>query len=332
MKKSLVLVLTLMLAVVCLLTGCIGNPKTPEPTPKVPGVPEEPAPATTKVDVTEKKGRDYTTITFGRYPKAELDEKKDADAIEALGKLPETEMDAVTGYFTYNEKQYQKEILIVKDPETGLDVTEVHWFEVAPITWIVLEDTGDKLFVIAEENVNAVQYNKTPEATNWGLSTLRDWLNGLNEYKNGINFYNSAFTAEEKSVIVTQDITTEKNPLHDTASGDAVKDRVSLLSVEQIENSDAWADGLFKADKEDLTLGRAAGNTEYALFKGAAPHISYDRKNSSWYWLRNSGVGEEFATYVDELGNTQEAGYKVSFSQNSVRPTLLLDKANLNIQ
>ena len=129
MKKSFVLILTLMLAVVCLFTGCLGGEKTPEPTPKVPGVPEEPAAATTKVDVTEKKGRDYTTITFGRYPNKELTEKKDADVIEALGKLPETEMDATTGYFTYNEKQYQKELLIVKDPVTGNDVTEVHWFE-----------------------------------------------------------------------------------------------------------------------------------------------------------------------------------------------------------
>ncbi|MBE7056291.1 MAG: hypothetical protein E7388_02465 [Ruminococcaceae bacterium] len=328
MKKSLIVIMAVIMVVTCLFAGCEKKPEEPVVTPKVAGVPEEPAAPTTKVEVDEKKGKDYTTIEFGRYPSTELDAKKDADIIEALGKLAESEADAKTGYFTYKDTQYQKEIKIVKD-EDGLDVTEVHWFEVEPISWIVLEEKDGKLFVIAEENVNAVPFNKTPEDTNWAISTLRDWLNGLNEYKNTFNFYNCAFTAEEQSVIVTQDITTAKNADYNTESGEAVKDRVSILSVEQIEDSKKWADGLFNEDKDELTLGRACGNTEYSLFKGAAAHISYDRKNSSWYWLRNSGANAKQATYVNEMGNTISAGYTVSFPQNGVRPTLVLDTANI---
>ena len=332
MKKLLFVVLALIIAMTCLFAGCEGG-KEPEPTPKVAGVPEEPAAATKKIDVKEKKSKDYTTIEFGRYPSVELDNKKDAKLIADLNKIEDGQMDKTTGYYTYKDEFYQKEIKMVKDEE-GVDVPEAHWFKVEPIKWIVLEESGSKIKVIAEENVLAVPFNTTTEDTNWALSSLRDWLNALNDSKNAINFYNSAFTADEKAVIVTQDIKTENNPQYkDVTSGEAVKDRVSLLSIEDFENNPKWADGLFKENKKDgLTLDRAASNTEYAIFKGAAPAESYDRKNSSWYWLRNSGVNNQYAAYVNEMGTVIPAGYNVGFSQISVRPVIVLDANNLNIK
>ncbi len=321
MKKSLVIVLALIMAMTCLFAGCDSSSGSGS-AGKVAGVPEEPGAAKNKVDVKEKKGKEYTTIEFGRYPATELNEKKNADLIASLNEIPENEKDSVTGYFTYEDKQYQKEIKIIKD-EDGLDVEEIHWFEVSPIKWIVLDEADGKMLVVAEENVTAMGLTAKPEDTNWGVSDLRNWLNALNEYKDTTNFYNSAFNEDEKATIVTQDIKTGDK-------GDAVKDRVTLLSVEDFEND--WADGLFEADKDGLTLGRACGNTEYAKFKGVVATNNYDRNNSSWYWLRNNGISAQHAAYVSEMGDVVPAGYTVSFPQMGVRPVLLLDANNLNVK
>lgn len=327
MKKSLVLVLAFVLAITCLFAGC-GNS---EPEAKVAGVPEEPAAAKNKVDVTQKEGKKYTTIEFGRYPSKELDSKKDADLIEKLGGLSDDKKDSVTGYYTYEDKLYQKEIKIVKDEE-GVDTEELHWFEVEPIKWIVLEESDGKMLVMAEQNVMAMPYNSVPEDTNWAVSTLRDWLNNLNDYKGKINFYNSAFNEDEKAVIKTQEIKTEANSRYkDVASGEDVKDRVTLLSISDLDNEE-FANGLFEADKEEMTFGKAAGNTEYAIFKGVVAASSYEESNSSWYWLRNIGRDAQNAALVNELGDVILEGYTVSFPRIGVRPVILLDANNLNIK
>lgn len=331
MKKSLIVLIAVIMAVTCLFAGCESEPTEPVVTPKVAFVPDEPAAATENVDVVKTEAKEFMTIEFGRYPADELTEKNDADLIAALNKLSEDKKDATTGYFTYEDAEYCKEIKIVKNEETGVDETIITWFKVMPITWYVLDESDGKMFVIAAENVSAVPFNETAEDTNWGISTLRDWLNGLGDYANTTNFYNSAFNDAEKSVILTQEISTEANPDYKTESGDDVKDRVSMLSIEDLKKCDEWSNDCFVADEDGVVTARSCGNTDYALYKGSAAVISYVARNSSWYWLRNSGSFAQNAAYVNELGITMEAGYTVSFPQIGVRPTLVLDTTHLNI-
>lgn len=240
MKKSLIVLIALMLTFTCLFAGCSSDPKEPAATPKTALTPDEPAAPSDKIEVSVKKGKEYKEMVFGRFP---ADAVKDEDLIDSLNAIPDTERDSVTGYYTYEDTQYQKEFVIEKDPETKQDITVIYWFEVQPITWYVLDESDGKIMLTAKENVDARRFNETLENTNWGISTLRDWLNGMGEYAGkNTSFYNSAFTAEEQSIIVTQDITTEANPKYGTAGGDAVKDRVTILSIEDLDKASSWSE------------------------------------------------------------------------------------------
>lgn len=323
MKKSLIVMVVLMLTFTCLFAGCNGGGKEPAATPKTALTPEEPAAPSNKIDVPVSEGREYKEMEFGRFPSEEVN---DEDLIKSLNALADTERDSTTGYYTYDGKQYQKEFVIEKDSETKQDVTVIYWFEVNPITWYVLDESDGKIMLIAKKNVDARKYNETLENTNWGISTLREWLNGLGEYKGDTtSFYNSAFTAEEQSIIITQDITTEANPKYGTSGGDAVKDRVTILSIEDLDKSSSWSEKAFAPGEDGDVSLRACSNTDYALFKGAADEVSYALRASSWQWLRNMGSYEQNAAFIAESGITMGAGYVVTFNQVGVRPVIVLN-------
>ena len=323
MKKSLIVLMVLMLAFTCLFAGCSGGSEEPVATPKTALTPDEPAAPSNKIDIPVNSGREYREMEFGRFPSEEVD---DEELIKSLNALADTERDSTTGYYTYDGKQYQKEFVIEKDPETKTDITVIYWFEVNPISWYVLDESDGKIMLIAKKNIDARKFNETLENTNWGISTLRDWLNGMGTYKGETpSFYNSAFTAEEQSIIVTQDITTGANPKYGTAGGDAVKDRVTILSIEDLDQSSSWSEKAFAPGKDDDVSLRACGNTDYALFKGAADEVSYALRSSSWQWLRNMGSYEQNAAYISESGHTMNAGYVVTFNQIGVRPVIVLN-------
>ena len=330
MKKSLIVLMVLMLTVTCLFAGCKGGSSEPVSTPKTALTPDEPAAPSNKIDVTMKKSKEYKEMTFGRFP---ADQVKDEKLIESLNALPDSERDSVTGYYTYNDTLYQKEFVIEKDPETMKDITVIYWFEVDPITWYVLDESDGKIMLISKYNVDARKFNETLENTNWGVSTLRNWLNGLGDYTGSTtSFYNSAFTADEQSVILTQDITTDANPKYGTSGGDAVKDRVTILSIEDLDKSSSWTEDSFAPDKDGDVSLRACGNTDYAIFNGAADEVSYALRSSSWQWLRNMGSYEQNAAFIAESGLTMGAGYVVTFDQVGARPVIVLNADYINVK
>lgn len=330
MKRSLIVLIVLMLTVTCLFAGCNGGDKQPKATPKTALTPDEPTAPSNKIDVSVKKGKEYKELVFGRFP---ADEVQDKGLIESLNALPDTDRDSTTGYYTYENKQYQKEFVIEKDPKTKNDITVIYWFEVNPITWYVLDESDGKIMLVAKSNVDARKFNETLEDTNWGVSTLRNWLNGMGEYKGETtSFYNSAFTAEEQSIILTQDITTASNPKYNTSGGDAVKDRVTILSIEDLDKSSSWSEKSFAPDEEGNVSLRACANTDYALFKGAANEASYVLRSSSWQWLRNMGSYAQNAALITESGMTMGAGYVVTFDQIGVRPVIVLNGDYVNVK
>ena len=320
MKKSLVLLLALIMSVGLILAGCGG-----EPEPEI-YTPSEPAPATSNIAVNYNAGAYYTEIQFGKYPQSE---EMDLDTLNALDAL--TAPDSITGYYTYNNKEYAKIEVEKEDKETGQKKIINFWYIVEPITWYVLNEANNQMLVIAASDLDCMKYNETLRNTDWAHCTLRNWLSGMGEYE-GKGFYNAAFTAEEQSVIITQEHTTENNPRYTLVDEDgtpiapvSVKDRVSLLSVEQLDNEcPNWSVASFK----DTSL-RACPGTAYATKKGAAVMTSFVLRTSSWWWLRNTGSYEQNAVYVSENGETALAGYTVSFNQIGVRPVILLDATHI---
>ena len=99
------------------------------------------------------------------------------------------------------------------------------------IDWIVLENTGEELFIISKYCLAGKTWSegyKFNEKYNvWKYSTLRTWLND--------EFYNDAFATEDSQIIKTSKL--ENNDfkiwgnLHD--GGGPTEDKVFLLSADE---------------------------------------------------------------------------------------------------
>ena len=100
------------------------------------------------------------------------------------------------------------------------------------IIWRVIDIKNGKLFLLSEEVIEDMLYNKEPEAVTWETCDLRKWLNN--------DFYNTAFSNKEKSMI---EMTRNHNPdvytpngLYSAAGGRETEDLIFILSAEEIIN------------------------------------------------------------------------------------------------
>ena len=140
-----------------------------------------------------------------------------------------------------------------------------------PIEWQVLAKDGDKVLVISKYALNTQQYNTELEEAKWETCTLRTWLNEA--------FLNEAFSEAEQSMIQTTEVSADKNPDYSTDPGNATKDKIFVLSVNE-------ANEYFASDEARMCVP-----TAYAIANGA--YIS-DRSNvdgaaTCQWWLRSPG-------------------------------------------
>ena len=138
-----------------------------------------------------------------------------------------------------------------------------------PITWTVLSVEGNKALVISEYSLDTLSYGKAMDISeyqksgfSWKTSALRTWLNST--------FINAAFSAQEKQIILSIDLTTE-----DAAGKVKTTDRVFVLSI-------AEADRYFRS--------QAAMNckvTEFAKSKLKADSNAVSSEGYCLWWLRD---------------------------------------------
>jgi len=168
------------------------------------------------------------------------------------------------------------------------------------IEWIVLERDGNKVLVVTEYCIEWLPFHNTFTKVGWKDSSIRSWLNNT--------FLNEAFTAQEKSSIIS---TQHTNPdFYDDSESErnwrgTTTDRVFLLSSGE-------ADRYFSSDSE-----RRAEGTEYACNKG---------KSASWYWWLRSANNIEYAGFVSE----GELGYGEEVDRNmGIRPAMWIDISSM---
>ncbi len=155
-----------------------------------------------------------------------------------------------------------------------------------PIEWRVLEIKDDKALVITEYLLEPRVYNIEMEDVTWEDSSLRKWLNG--------DFYDTAFSAKEKSHIQTVTIQNPDNPLYGTPGGNDTEDNVFCLSLEEVQ--------IYFADTND----RMAALTDYAISRGASVNEDNKLENgmkTGWWWLRTPASSANRAAEVDCFGN-----------------------------
>ena len=177
-----------------------------------------------------------------------------------------------------------------------------------PIEWQVLESDGATATVISRYILDTRVYNTRFEKTSWETCTLRQWLNE--------DFLNAAFDATEQARLETVDVTADVNSDYPTRPGNDTRDRVYLLSMEEVRR-------YFATDEERVCLPTAT----------AVAHGAWvDEKNgASWWWLRTPGDGWDHAVRVYSPGTILNRGYNVNADSCGVRPVVRLSLAGLSV-
>ena len=155
--------------------------------------------------------------------------------------------------------------------------------------WRVLDDSG---FLFSEDLLETKAYHDTLSGITWENCTLRSYLNGQ-------TFLNSNFTGTEQDAIKDTSVTNDSNPDYSTAGGNNTTDKLFLLSLAEVRN------------------------TDYGFGSDAT------RAASSWWWLRSPGCFGDFAACVYNDGSVGSIGYRVYDVTGSVRPALNLNLSSV---
>ncbi len=172
------------------------------------------------------------------------------------------------------------------------------------IEWVVLDKEDDRMLVISRYALDNQRFNSSRVSVTWETSSLREWLNST--------FYDDAFSESEKQLILTSNITADKNPDYSTDQGNDTEDNIFLLSISE-------ANKYFSSDSS-----RQCKATNYTYSKGA---FKSDNNSNCWWWLRTSGGSPAHTSCVSDVGRVYNGGYYISSDIYAVRPAFWI---NLN--
>ncbi len=184
-----------------------------------------------------------------------------------------------------------------------------------PIEWRVLQNSGSRLFLFADKNLDCKAYNDSNTSVTWDSCTLHDWLNG----GSGGNFYQEAFSGKERQAIATTSVIAQANPYYPaTPFGGNTNDKVFLLSIQELAET---AYGF-------TNVGRnITSNTTYATSQGA-----HDYSGNGIWWLRSPGSVDYSAVFVRYDGFVGLHGNYVDDQNDegdAVRPAFNLDLSSV---
>ena len=162
---------------------------------------------------------------------------------------------------------------------------------ITDIEWLILKNEENKVLLISKDALDCQKYNESNADTTWEACSLRKWLNET--------FLNSAFSAEEKNMILSMPVAADKNHSYSMPSGGDTIDRIFLLDSTE-------ANLYFNS-----VSARACQGTEYCQAKAGA--------GQGKCWLRSPGA------YVSEDGYVNFGGRSVFSSMNFVRPAMWID-------
>ena len=176
-----------------------------------------------------------------------------------------------------------------------------------PVEWQVLDVKNvnnvkfTKALVISKYGLINHEYNEECSDVTWETCTLRKWLNDT--------FIKDIFSPEEIKAVLLSDVSADKRPWYNTNQGNDTKDKLFLLSIEEVEQ-------YFNSDEK-----RQCKPTEYAINNGA---LVYDYEHCCW-WLRSVGDYNYIAANVREDGSIVTDDGEVDADNASVRPAFWLD-------
>ena len=199
-----------------------------------------------------------------------------------------------------------------------------------PIEWEILSKENGKALLISKYVLDCQPYNtEDVDDVTWETCSLRKWLNS--------DFLNSAFDKTEKSQIPEVELDNTDNPYYGTKGGNSTKDRIFVLSVDEISKYYSFDTRNTKErpGHSDEVIVKA---TSYAYSKGVydawITESDYNQyfKDSyesdiigspcvSW-WLRSPGKYGKYKCFVCDFGLVGWYGRDVEHGDVGVRPAL----------
>jgi hypothetical protein len=219
--------------------------------------------------------------------------------------------------------------------DNGFTAGTTYYFNIEPVEWRVLENSGGELFLLSEQNLDVKPYDKdnANKAVTWETSTIRSWLNGYTANQGGApalnlyteSFIGTAFDSKENAAIAVTAVNNPDNPTYGTSGGNPTTDKIFLLSIQEVRNTPYGFDGDLAAPDS----ARIARNTAYTANK---PYTHASGVADVW-WLRSPGIIGIFAANVLDgvldYSGANPGGGSVDGLAGAVRPALKLNLSSV---
>ena len=194
-----------------------------------------------------------------------------------------------------NYEEKMSKLSALKDSKEGDSIEFGNYY--GNTEWIVLKREGDILTLLSKDCINQKPYNTEYEDVTWETCSLRKWLNE--------EYINEAFDGIEQQLIEETVIENPDNSEYGTEGGNDTKDKIFLLSLEEVEE--------YFLD-EDSRVAEYFGDTE----------------GCCWWWLRSPGDRSDGAADVGSDGSVYCYGDDVYYVNGAVRPAFNLNLSNLS--
>lgn len=251
---------------------------------------------------------DWDYIYFGSYPQTEV--TGEALTSEIIKASYDENGDAWV-----NDVKYRRISKSDTNNDQYFGEHKYRYFKWENMKWRVLQKNDSTLFLMADQGIDCKDYHALGADISWENSTMRHWLNK--------DFYDMAFSNDEQKAIVKQMIVNEDNSNYGTEGGNNTKDKVFLLSMEEVINPSY---GFCKRD--DLkSLTHMMKATDYAHAMGAYVNSNVYQGNC-WWWLRSSGYTTFHAVYVGCYGLVRLDGDYIDAYDKTCVPALYLDASS----
>ena len=123
----------------------------------------------------------------------------------------------------------------------------------------------------------------------------------------------AAFKAAPR--LADTNVSADNNPEYSTNPGNAMTDKVFLLSIDEVNR-------YFGSNE-----ARKCAPTAYAIANGAWTSDTYTKGDAAtcWWWLRSPGFYQDYAAGVGRGGSVDYFGINVNYDYDGIRPALWIN-------
>lgn len=211
--------------------------------------------------------------------------------------------------------------------------------EAEPIEWVILDENADGYLLITRYVIDVQPMDsRTSGDVTWEDCEMREWLNG--------DFYDTAFSDDEKELIVTVTNENPDNDYYDISGGEDTDDNVFLLSFDDVieyYDMDVYSSSTYYGGDEELVVEATTCALDAGVFAeeitqtdfedwGLEDYYSGDciGKTGVLWWLRTPTESPNGYPSFCFIHTDGEIGYdlygEVGCTDIGVRPAIFISK------